>query len=99
MIISERIFQIMEEKEMQQLELSKRTGIAQSTIADWKRFKTNPSADKIMIICDALNVAPEDILFDTMTDKQKAIYAVEKVQTGKITINQGRKLLGLEEIR
>jgi len=99
MKISERIFQIMEEKEMQQLELSKRTGIAQSTIADWKRFKTNPSADKIMIICDALNVSPEDILFDTMTSKQKAIYAVEKVQTGKITINQGRKLLGLEEIR
>lgn len=52
-----------------------------------------------MIICDALNVSPEDILFDTMTSKQKAIYAVEKVQTGKITINQGRKLLGLEEIR
>jgi len=89
----------MEEKEMQQLELSKRTGIAQSTIADWKRFKTNPSADKIMIICDALNVSPEDILFDTMTSKQKAIYAVEKVQNGKITINQGRKLLGLDEIR
>jgi|GEM_PF-5958004 len=99
MKISERIFQIMEEKEMQQLELSKRTGIAQSTIADWKRFKTNPSADKIMIICDALNVSPEDILFDTMTSKQKAIYAVEKVQNGKITINQGRKLLGLDEIR
>ena len=78
MIISERIFQIMEEKEMQQLELSKRTGIAQSTIADWKRFKTNPSADKIMIICDALNVSPEDILLDTMTSKQKVIYAAEK---------------------
>lgn len=99
MKISERIFQIMEEKEMQQLELSKRTGIAQSTIADWKRFKTNPSADKIMIICDALNVAPEDILFDTMTDKQKAIYACAQVTMGKITYNQGRKLLGLEEIR
>ena len=99
MIISERIFQIMEEKEIQQIELSERTGIAQSTIADWKRIKTKPSADKIMIICDALNVSPEDILFDTMTSKQKVIYAVEKVQTGKITINQGRKLLGLEEIR
>ena len=99
MKISERIFQIMEEKEMQQLELSKRTGIAQSTIADWKRFKTNPSADKIMIICDALNVSPEDILLDTMTSKQKVIYAAEKIQNGKLTRNQGRKLLGLEEIR
>lgn len=99
MIISERIFQIMEEKEMQQIELSERTGIAQSTIADWKRLKTNPSADKIMIICDALNVSPEDILFDTMTPKQKVIYATEKIQNGKITRNQGRKLLGLEEVR
>lgn len=99
MIISERIFQIMEEKEMQQIELSERTGIAQSTIADWKRLKTNPSADKIMIICDALNVAPEDILFDTMTDRQKTIYAVSQVTMGKITYNQGRKLLGLAEIR
>ena len=99
MIISERIFQIMEEKEMQQIELSEKTGIAQSTIADWKRFKTNPSADKIMIICEALNVAPEDILFDTMTDRQKTIYAVAQVTMGKITYNQGRKLLGLEEIR
>lgn len=99
MKISERIFQIMEEKEMQQLELSKRTGIAQSTIADWKRFKTNPSADKIMIICDALNVSPEDILCDTMTSQQKVIYAAEKIQNGKMTMNQGRKLLGLEEIR
>ena len=84
---------------MQQIELSERTGIAQSTFADWKRLKTNPSADKIMIICDALNVSPEDILFDTMTDKQKAIYAVSQVTMGKITYNQGRKLLGLEEVR
>lgn len=99
MTISERIFQIMEEKEMQQIELSEKTGIAQSTVADWKRFKTNPSADKIMIICEALNVTPEDILFDTMTDRQKVIYAVAQVTMGKITYNQGRKLLGLEEIR
>lgn len=99
MIISERIFQIMEEKEMQEIELSEKTGIAQSTIADWKRLKTNPSADKIMIICEALNVTPEDILFDTMTDRQKVIYAVAQVTMGKITYNQGRKLLGLEEIR
>ena len=52
-----------------------------------------------MIICDALNVSPEDILFDTMTSQQKVIYAAEKIQNGKITRNQGRKLLGLEEIR
>ena len=37
MIISERIFYIMEQKNMSQLELSRRTGIATSNISDWKR--------------------------------------------------------------
>lgn len=83
MIISERIFLIMERQSITQLELSKKTGIAQSTIADWKRLKTNPSADKIMIICEALNVSPEYILFDTMTSKQKAKYALTRIKTGK----------------
>lgn len=43
MIISERIFYIMEQKNMSQLALSRRTGIATSNISDWK--KTNPKAD------------------------------------------------------
>ena len=45
MIISERIFYIMEQKNMSQLELSRRTGIATSNISDWKKKKTNPKAD------------------------------------------------------
>ena len=48
MTISERIFKLMEDREVTQMEFSKATGIAQSTISDWKRKKTNPSADKIM---------------------------------------------------
>ena len=69
MIISERIFMIMEEKGISQLELSSKAGIAQSTISDWKRKKTNPSADKIMAICDVLDVSPFDILQDTIPSK------------------------------
>ena len=45
MIISERIFYIMEQKNMTQLELSRRTGIATSNISDWKKKKTNPKAE------------------------------------------------------
>lgn len=66
MTISERIFKIMEEREISQIDFSKETGIAQSTISDWKRKKTNPSADKIMIICNALNVTPYELLQDTV---------------------------------
>lgn len=69
MIISERIFMLMEEKGVTQLELAERTGIAQSTISDWKRKKTNPSADKIMSICDVLDVSPFEVLQDTIPSK------------------------------
>ena len=44
MIISERIFCVMEQKNITQLELSRRTGIATSNISDWKKKKTNPKA-------------------------------------------------------
>lgn len=62
MIISEKIFKIMEERGMSQIEFSKATGISQSTISDWKRKKTNPASDKIMTICDVLNVTPYELL-------------------------------------
>ena len=62
MIISERIFYMMEKKNMTQLELSKRTGIATSNISDWKKKKTNPKADCLLSICDALEITPEQLL-------------------------------------
>ena len=55
-------FCALEKRGMSQKEFSEKTGIAQSTISDWKRKKTNPSADKIMIISDVLDVSPFDIL-------------------------------------
>ena len=71
MLISERIYKIMEEKKISQLEFAKRTGISQSTVSDWRRKKTNPSADKIMIICDVLGVTPYDLLLGTENRKMK----------------------------
>ena len=62
MIISERIFKILKDKNMTQTEFAKRAGIACSTISEWKKRKTNPSADKIMDICAALEVTPEQLL-------------------------------------
>lgn len=62
MKISERIFMILEQKGMRQIDFSAKTGISQSTIADWKRRKTNPSADKILKIAKALDVSVEYLL-------------------------------------
>ena len=62
MTISERMFQIMEEKQITQYRLSKMTGISTKTISDWRNKKTNPGADKIMVICEALQISPETLL-------------------------------------
>ena len=62
MIISERIFELLHEKGMSQKEFSEKTGISQSTISDWKRKKTNPSADKLKVICDVLHITLYDLL-------------------------------------
>lgn len=69
MTVSERIFKIMDERGMSQIEFSRATGITQSTISDWKRKKTNPASDKIMTICKILNVTPYEVLQDTPNGK------------------------------
>ncbi len=74
MIISERIFKIMEEKGISQIECARRTGISQITISDWKRKKTNPAADKIMCICNVLNVTPYEILQDSIERRSGVDY-------------------------
>jgi len=62
MEIYEKIFARLDELHMTQLELSRRTGIATSTICDWKKKKINPQSDKIVSICKALEISIVDLL-------------------------------------
>ncbi len=62
MSISNKIFALLKEKHISQKEFSIRTGIAQSTISDWKKKGNNPSSDKIMIICSVLEISPYELL-------------------------------------
>ena len=62
MTISERLFRIMEGKDISIPELSRMTGISRHTIFDWHKKNTNPGADKIMAICRALEITPEQLL-------------------------------------
>lgn len=62
MTISEKIFKILDEEKISQKEFSVRTGIPQSTISDWRKKNTNPASDKILIICEALGVTPQELL-------------------------------------
>ena len=64
MNIYERIFDRLEELHMSQIELSRRTSIATSTISDWRKKKINPQADKLVSICKALDMSLVDLLCD-----------------------------------
>ena len=60
----EKIFARLEELHMSQIELSRRPGIATSTISDWRKKKINPQADKLVAICRALDMSLVDLLCD-----------------------------------
>lgn len=62
MTISERIIKILKERNMTQVEFAKQVGIATSTISEWKKKKTNPTVEKIMDICNVLQITPEQLL-------------------------------------
>ena len=62
MTIRDRIFEKLAERNMTQKDFSEKTGIPQTTVSDWKKKKTNPTAEKIMIICKVLDITPEWLL-------------------------------------
>ena len=64
MKIYEKIFAKLEELHMSQTELSRRTGIATSTISDWRKKEINPQADKLVSICKALDMSLVELLCD-----------------------------------
>ena len=94
MIISERIFQLLKEKEISQKTFSERTGIAQSTISDWKRKKTNPAADKILIICEVLDITPDELLSgaECMGDRQMGYVRIGRETEEYVLVEQYRSL-------
>ena len=106
MLIRDRIFLKLEELSMTQKEFSERTGIPQSTISDWRKKRTNPTAEKIMIICKVLDVTMEWLLSGVEPQGERGNpqkwYAIDaETDAGKLvtmynTMNQGmqERLLG-----
>ena len=72
MKIYEKIFARLEELHMSQTELSRRTGIATSTISDWRKKQINPQADKLVSICKALDMTLVELLSDEENAEQTA---------------------------
>jgi transcriptional regulator with XRE-family HTH domain len=51
------LVKILQERGISRYRLSKMTGIPQSTIAEWVKNIKTPSADRLAIVADALDVS------------------------------------------
>ena len=61
-MVRDRIFEELKNKGITQKAFSQMTGIAESTICDWKRKGLNPSVDKLPAICKALGISASELL-------------------------------------
>ena len=78
MKVYEKIFARLDELNMSQSELSRRTGISTSTINDWKKKKINPQADKLIVISRALDMSLADLLGDDGAENTGVDYSAEE---------------------
>ena len=62
MTVSQKIFKIMQLKGLKQKDLSEATGIAPSTISEWKRKNIVPSSESLTAIAKFLNVSTDFLL-------------------------------------
>lgn len=83
MTISERIFMLIERENITQSEFCRRVGLRPSTVSDWKRKNHTPSSDKIIDICAALNVSPEQLLTGKGIDSAEESYDYQLDYQGK----------------
>ena len=56
------LFSLLEKKNIKQSELSKATGISTGNISDWKKGKSFPSAEKLLLIADYLRCSTDYLL-------------------------------------
>ena len=71
MNIYEKIFARLDALHMSQTELSRRTGIATSTISDWRKKQINPQADRLVAICKALDMSLVELLCNDENEAER----------------------------
>lgn len=84
MTIGERIIALIAEKGLSRAEFARLTGIPSSTINDWNRIGNNPASDKVLKICDVLEISPYELLHDSSSNPETPVdYIVVSKGTDK----------------
>ena len=99
--LSVRLQKLMEEKNMNQTELGKKSGITPSSISDYLNERYQPKQDKIDALSRALNVDPAYLMgYDVpQSSTPSNIFAIPKTRIPLIgTISAGEPILAVENI-
>lgn len=59
---SERLNELMEDKNLSSLALSKILGVNDTTILKWRKGLINPTIDKLAVLCDYFGVTADYLL-------------------------------------
>lgn len=59
---SERLNELMEDKNLSSLALSKILGVNDTTILRWRKGLINPTIDKLSVLCDYFGVTADYLL-------------------------------------
>lgn len=73
----EKFEKLMKANKCSAYQVSKGTGIAQATLSDWKRGKTQPKQDKIEKICEYFNVPLSYFYGDDNTSILSNVFSIE----------------------
>jgi transcriptional regulator with XRE-family HTH domain len=85
--IAQRIYSILEERNISQSQLARGTGISQRTISDWRLKGTTPSADKIPILCSYFSVSTDWLL--TGEHEKSGSTNIASSVSGRAVVQQG----------
>lgn len=80
-------------------QVSKATGIAQSTLSDWKSGKSVPKADKIQKIADFFGVSAEYIMTGNEGDSGKKYYLNDETAQVAQEIFENKELRALFDVQ
>lgn len=100
MTINERMFSIMAQKGIKDIELVRHLHKTTSLISTWKTRGTNPPADCIIQICELLQISPHYLLTgeeapELLPEEQKLLEAFRSADAGTQSIV--RKILDIPE--
>lgn len=88
MTISQRIFNVMEQKHLKQSDLAKYIGIASSFVIDWKKKSSIPSADKIVKISEFLNVSIDYLLGVSNEPNLKQLVSNDNIEISQLNVDE-----------